>query len=48
MNIQLNRFDELNLNGMQLENVLTKEISPWKDSLHLSKKGPYLFQLSRN
>ena len=48
MNIQLDRFDELKLNGMQMKNVLTKEIIPWKDSLHLSKKGAYLFQLTRS
>ena len=45
ISVDLNRFKELNFNGKTFQNVLTKEIFIWQDSLRLAKKGSYIFSL---
>ena len=46
VSIDLNRFKELNFNGKTFQNVLTKEVFIWQDSLRLAKKGSYIFSLA--
>ena len=45
ISVDLNRLKELNFNGKTFQNVLTKEIFIWQDSLRLAKKGSYIFSL---
>ena len=46
--IELNRFDELHLNGKLLKNIFNGEIIPWNKHLYLPYKGAYLFQIEMN
>ena len=45
--LDLERFDELNLNGSYFLNVLTNEIILWKNEIELNKKGPYILNLQK-
>jgi hypothetical protein len=44
--LQLNRFEELNLGGKLMKNIMTNEITTWKDRLDLPKMGAYLFEIN--
>ncbi|MGB1371405.1 MAG: cyclomaltodextrinase C-terminal domain-containing protein, partial [Flavobacteriaceae bacterium] len=46
VSVDLNRFKELNFNGKTFQNVLTKEVFMWQDTLRLPKKGSYIFSLT--
>ncbi len=39
--LDLNRFEELELQGAELKNLITGEIITWDESLELPEKGPY-------
>ncbi|MGB1448315.1 MAG: glycoside hydrolase family 13 protein [Flavobacteriaceae bacterium] len=41
--MDLSRFNELNLNGSWFKNILGKEKFQWKNTLQLRQKGAYLF-----
>jgi len=43
VSVDLKRFKELNLNEKSFQNVLTKEVFLWQDTLNLPKKGSYIF-----
>lgn len=43
VSVDLKRFKELNLNEKSFQNVLTKEVFVWQDTLNLPKKGSYIF-----
>ena len=45
--LDLERFDELNLNGSYFLNVLTNEIILWKNEIELNKKGSYILNLQK-
>ena len=44
--LHLNRFEELNLDGKLMKNIMTNEITTWKDRLDLPKMGAYLFEIN--
>ena len=46
MNLQLDRFEELNLSGKLMKNIMTNEITTWKYRLNLPKMGAYLFRIN--
>jgi glycosidase len=39
INLDLNRFEEVGLNGKQVKNIISKETLIWKNSLKIDKKG---------
>ncbi len=41
--LQLDRFEELNLKGKTLKNIITGETFVWSDVLKLDSKGTYIF-----
>lgn len=47
VDIELNRFEELNFKGKKFQNVLGGETFQWQDRLHLKKQGAYLFKSTK-
>jgi len=47
VDIELNRFEELNFKGKEFQNVLGGETFQWQDRLHLKKQGAYLFKSTK-
>jgi len=47
VDIELNRFEELNFKGKEFQNVLGGETFQWQDRLYLKKQGAYLFKSTK-
>ena len=47
VDIQLNRFEELNFKGKEFQNVLGEETFLWQDWLQIKKQGAYLFRSTK-
>ena len=45
--LDLQRFDELSLNGSYFLNVITNEIILWENEIKLNKKGSYILNLQK-
>ena len=46
--IDLERFDELNLEGKTFQNIFNDEYFIWNKTLNLSEPGTYIFNLINN